>query len=160
MTVEADLCTELNISLADARELASYARGKLNIIPGDTMAEQIHRQSIFTTAMEADKQFPRKRNVPSTNGREPERNNQNFDNPEQSNTPECHEHELVMAVQDASSPTSNIMMDRGNAKVGNEAVKADGTTKTKTDESGWIACLACLDCLNCLGHCCMIFSAC
>jgi hypothetical protein len=244
MTVEADLCKELKISWADARDLASYARGKLNIIPGDTMAEQIHRESIFTTAIEADKQ--RKRNMPNTNRGEPEQNSQNLNNPEQHFTPDCQE--LVMAVQDVTSPTRNIMIDgrqtasmtveadlcrelnisradardlasyarrklniipsdtmaeqihresiftiaiqqhnqnlnnleqhntpdrqelvmavqdatmnRGNAKVANEAAKVGGTTKTKTDQSGWVGCVACLQCLNCLGDCFLLFSFC
>jgi hypothetical protein len=131
MTVEADLCRELNISRADARDLASYARRKLNIIPSDTMAEQIHRESIFTIAIQ--------------------QHNQNLNNLEQHNTPDRQE--LVMAVQDAT-------MDRGNAKVANEAAKVGGTTKTKTDQSGWVGCVACLQCLNCLGDCFLLFSFC
>jgi hypothetical protein len=129
MTIEADLCRELNISRADARDLAAYARGKLNIIPGDTMAEQIHRQSIFTTAIEA------------ANRGELEQNNQNLNNREQHYTPACQE--LVMAVQDASIPTSNGKDVNGAGKVG-------GTTKTKTDKH---PCLACLEILTCLGYC-------
>jgi hypothetical protein len=133
MTVEADLCKELNISRADARDLASYARRKLNIIPGDTMAGQIHRESIFTIAIE--------------------QHNQNLNSPELHNTPDRQE--LVMAVHDST-------MDRGNSEVANEAAKVGGTTKTKTktDQSGWVVCAAFLECLNCLGHCFLLFSAC
>jgi hypothetical protein len=53
LTIEAELCKTLNISWADARDLASYARGKLGIIPGDKVAEQTHRQSILTAAIAA-----------------------------------------------------------------------------------------------------------
>mmetsp|Transcript_24016 Transcript_24016/g.47704 ORF Transcript_24016/g.47704 Transcript_24016/m.47704 type:complete len:327 (+) Transcript_24016:395-1375(+) len=63
LTIEAELCKTLNISWADARDLSSYARGKLGIIPGDKVAEQTRRQSILTAAIEADKQFPKKRNL-------------------------------------------------------------------------------------------------
>jgi hypothetical protein len=78
------------------------------------MAEQIHRESIFTTAIE--------------------QHNQNFNNPELHNTPDRQE--LVMAVHDST-------MDRGNSKVANEAAKADGT-KTKEDREAFLECLDCL----------------
>ena len=61
-SIEAELCTKLNISWADARDLTSYARGKLDIIPGDTKIDLKRRECIITTAIEADKQFPKKRN--------------------------------------------------------------------------------------------------
>jgi hypothetical protein len=69
------------------------------------VAEQFHRQSIFTTAIE--------------------QHNQNLNNPEQHYTPDRQE--LVIAVQDASIPISN-------GKDANEAAKAGGTTKTKTEK--------------------------
>lgn len=60
-TTEAELSKTLGISWADARDLASYARGKLDIIPGDKKTEQRRRNSIIRCAIEADKQVPRKR---------------------------------------------------------------------------------------------------
>ena len=60
-TIEAELSKTLNISWADARDLASYARGKLDIIPGDKKTEHERRKSIIRCAIEADKQVPRKR---------------------------------------------------------------------------------------------------
>ena len=58
-SIEAELCKKLNISV----HLTSYARGKLDIIPGgDTNTDQKCRECIITTAIEADKQFPKKRN--------------------------------------------------------------------------------------------------
>eukprot|EP00984_Skeletonema_dohrnii_P020651 scaffold10129_cov81-Skeletonema_dohrnii-CCMP3373.AAC.2 len=127
LTIEAELCKTLNISWADARDIASYARGKLGIIPGDKVAEQTHRQSILTAAIEADKQFPKKRNL-SRRG-EPEvrkegQINKDLSNPEH-NTPARQE--LVVGVQNTTAPAGNTMMDRGNAKVANESATADGT---------------------------------
>ena len=61
VTIETELSKTLNISWADARDLASYARGKLVIFPGDSRTEQRRRNSIIRSAIEADKQFPRKR---------------------------------------------------------------------------------------------------
>eukprot|EP00985_Skeletonema_marinoi_P022265 scaffold14136_cov124-Skeletonema_marinoi.AAC.2 len=83
MTIEAELSKTLNISWTDARDLASYARGKLDIIPGDTKAEQKRRNCIIRSAIEADKQVPRKRvqkrrKIPSKE----EQNIQKFKNPE------------------------------------------------------------------------------
>jgi hypothetical protein len=60
-TIEAELSKTLGISWADARDLASYARGKLGVLPGDKKAEQRRRNSIIRCAIEADKQVPRKR---------------------------------------------------------------------------------------------------
>ena len=60
-TIEAELSKTLNISWADARDLASYARGRLDIIPGDKKTEQRRRNSIIRCAIEVDKQAPRKR---------------------------------------------------------------------------------------------------
>ena len=58
-TVEAELSKTLNIKWADARDLASYARGKLGIIPGDKVAEKERRQSILQAALEANAQCPK-----------------------------------------------------------------------------------------------------
>lgn len=60
-SIEAELCKTLQISWIDARDLASFARGKLNIIPGDKSQEKTRRQSILRVAIEADKAAPRKR---------------------------------------------------------------------------------------------------
>ena len=60
-TVEAELSKTLNIKWADARDLASYARGKLGIVPGDTIAETERRQSILQAALEANAQCPKKK---------------------------------------------------------------------------------------------------
>lgn len=61
VSIETELSKTLNISWADARDLASYAGGKLDIIPGDSKTERRRRNSIIRCAIEADKQFPRKR---------------------------------------------------------------------------------------------------
>ena len=63
-SIEAELCKTLQISWIDARDLASFARGKLNIIPGDKSQEKTRRQSILRVAIEADKAAPRKRVKP------------------------------------------------------------------------------------------------
>ena len=157
LTIEAELCKTLNISWADARDLASYARGKLGIIPGDKVAEQTHRQSILTAAIESDKQFPKKRNLPK--GGEPVvrkrgQIKKDLSNPEHT-TPARQE--LVVGVQDITAPAGNTMMDRGNAKVANEAATADGTNKTQKEMS---SCAACLQCFNAVGQCCALFSLC
>ena len=60
-TVEAELSKTLNIKWADARDLASYARGKLGIVPGDKVAEKERRQSILQAALEANAQCPKKK---------------------------------------------------------------------------------------------------
>ena len=60
-TIEAELSKKLNISWADARDLASYARGRLGIVPGDTAAEKVQREVILEAAIEADRQHPKKR---------------------------------------------------------------------------------------------------
>lgn len=60
-SIEAELSKILQISWIDARDLASFARGKLNIIPGDKSQEQTRRQSVLRVAIEADKAAPRKR---------------------------------------------------------------------------------------------------
>ena len=60
-TVEAELSKTLNIKWSDARDLASYARGKLGIIPGDKVAEKERRQSILQAAFEANAQCPKKK---------------------------------------------------------------------------------------------------
>ncbi|KAL7492618.1 hypothetical protein ACHAWT_003287 [Skeletonema menzelii] len=152
-TIEAELSKTLNISWADARDLASYARGKLGIIPGDALAEQIHRQNIVTAAIEADKQCPKKRNLPVKSGgpelRKEEKNSKDFSNPEHN------------ASASPEAPTCNSMVDR-NDKVTNKAATAEGTTtKTEKEESScMLACASCLECLNLLGHCCALFTLC
>ena len=60
-SIEAELCKILQISWIDARDLASFARGKLNIIPGDKTQEKTRRKSIPRVAIESDKAAPRKR---------------------------------------------------------------------------------------------------
>ena len=60
-SIEAELCKTLQISWIDARDLASFARGKLNIIPGDKSQEKTRRESILRVGIEADKAAPRKR---------------------------------------------------------------------------------------------------
>eukprot|EP00577_Skeletonema_sp_RCC1716_P026369 CAMPEP_0113417832 /NCGR_PEP_ID=MMETSP0013_2-20120614/25868_1 /TAXON_ID=2843 ORGANISM="Skeletonema costatum, Strain 1716" /NCGR_SAMPLE_ID=MMETSP0013_2 /ASSEMBLY_ACC=CAM_ASM_000158 /LENGTH=158 /DNA_ID=CAMNT_0000304997 /DNA_START=331 /DNA_END=807 /DNA_ORIENTATION=- /assembly_acc=CAM_ASM_000158 len=157
LTIEAELCKTLNISWADARDLSSYARGKLGIIPGDKVAEQTHRQSILTAAIVADKQFPKKRNL--TKGGEPEIRkegliNKDLSNPKHNTTAR---QELVVGVQDATAPAGNTMMDRGNAKVANVSATAHGTNKTQKEMS---SCAACLQCFNTVGQCCALFSFC
>eukprot|EP00578_Thalassiosira_sp_NH16_P012891 CAMPEP_0181116216 /NCGR_PEP_ID=MMETSP1071-20121207/21833_1 /TAXON_ID=35127 /ORGANISM="Thalassiosira sp., Strain NH16" /LENGTH=96 /DNA_ID=CAMNT_0023200447 /DNA_START=91 /DNA_END=378 /DNA_ORIENTATION=+ len=84
MTIEVELIKTLNISWADARDLASYAQGKLDIIPGDKKTEQKRRSSIIACAIEADKQVPRKRVPPKRREKlsKEEQNIQKFKNPE------------------------------------------------------------------------------
>eukprot|EP01083_Nonionella_stella_P038947 105914_1 len=60
-TVEAELSKTLNIKWADARDLASYARGKLGIVPGDKIAEKERHQSLLQAAVEANAQCPKKK---------------------------------------------------------------------------------------------------
>jgi len=141
VTIEAELSKTLNISWADARDLASYARGKVGIIPGDKLAEQTQRQSILTAAIEADKQLPKKRNLPKRRG------------PEQDTLPRP---ELAKGVRDQTVPASIIMMDRGNAKVANEEATDVETTKRKESHS-WVGCLHCFEIL---GACCELCSLC
>ena len=50
-----------NIKWADARDLASYARGKLGIVPGDKIAEKERHQSLLQAALEANAQCPKKK---------------------------------------------------------------------------------------------------
>lgn len=66
-TIEAELVSYLNISWADARDLASYAKGKHGVLPGDKNGERIKRYAIIQSAIEADAQFPKKRLVPKQN---------------------------------------------------------------------------------------------
>lgn len=66
-TIEAELVSYLNISWADARDLASYAKGKHGVLPGDKNGERIKRNAIIQSAIEADAQFPKKRLVPKQN---------------------------------------------------------------------------------------------
>lgn len=84
MTIETELSKTLNISWADARDLASYARGKLDIIPGDKKTEQKRRNCIIRCAIEADKQVPRKRVPPKRRKKlsKEEQDIQKFKNPE------------------------------------------------------------------------------
>ncbi len=151
VTIEAELSKTLNISWADARDLASYARGKLGIIPGDKLAEQTQRQSILDAAIEADKQLPKKRNLPKR--REPElHNKETNDNPKQDTLAGT---ELAKRVQDQTAPASIIIVDRGNVKVANEVATPDGTTKHK-EGSSWVACLNCFDIVGpCCELCCL-----
>ncbi len=144
-TIEAELSKKLNISWADARDLASYARGKVGIIPGDKLAEQTHRQSILTAAIKADKQLPKKRILPK---RGPEISSNLKQDPPAG--------PLAKAFRDQSVPTKAITMDRGNTKVANEAAAADETTKQK-ETSSWVACWQCLDIV---GACCELCSFC
>ena len=60
-TAEAELSKTLNIKWVDARDLASCARGKLGIVPGDKVAEKERRQSILQAALEANAQCPKKK---------------------------------------------------------------------------------------------------
>ena len=60
-TVEAELSKTLHIKWSDARDLASCARKKLGIVPGDKVAEKERRQSILQAALEANAQCPKKK---------------------------------------------------------------------------------------------------
>lgn len=144
-TIEAELSKKLNISWADARHLASYARGKVGIIPGDKLAEQTQRQSILTAAIEADKQLPMKRILPK---RGPEMS---------SNSDPPASPELAKGFRDQSAPTKAITMDRGNTEVANEAATADETTKQK-ETSSWVACWQCLEIVGACGELCSSFN--
>ena len=148
VTIETELCKKLNISWADARDLASYARGKLDIIPGDTAAERSHRQAIIAAAIEADKQFPRKRR--SSKALEPPRS-------DCVDSPECPK--LDAGDQNIAAPKSNTMRaGRGNnVDAENDAEVAQEGSKSKADLG---ACTACMQCFTTLGHCCAIFSLC
>ena len=116
------------------------------------MAEQLHRHAIVTTAFEADRQFPKKRNSPKKSGgpelRKEEKNSKNLSN---------LEHDASACIE---APTSNIILDR-NDEVTKKASSADvTTTKTEKEESSLASCASCLECFNLLGHCCALFSLC
>ena len=142
-SIEAELCTKLNISWAEARDLTSYARGKLDIIPGDTKIDLKCRECIITTAIEADKQFPKKRNyLPK-----------HTDNMREGPDPEQSVDKDDQGIRNCNSnqPASNTM-DRGDTcESKNPAI--DGAKKNDDN----VQCICC-ECLLACGQCLELFS--
>ena len=129
-SIEAELC------------LTSYAQGKLDIIPGDTMIDQKCRECIITTAIEADKQFPRERNnltkgtVDTREGHDPE---QSVDKDDQ-------------GIQNCNSQPASNSMDRcDTSESTNPAI--DGVKKNDDN----MQCICC-ECLLACGQCLELFS--
>ena len=144
-SIEAELCKKLNISWTDARDLTSYAQGKLDIIPGGdtTKIDQKCRECIITTAIEADKQFPKKRNyLPK-----------HTDNMREGPDPEQSVDKDDQGIRNCNSnqPASNTM-DRGDTcESKNPAI--DGAKKNNDN----VQCICC-ECLLACGQCLELFS--
>lgn len=139
-SIEAELCKKLNISV----HLTSYARGKLDIIPGDTKIDQKCRECIITTAIEADKQFPKKRNnwtKHTDNMREGPDPEQSVDKDDDQGIRNCN----------SNQPTSNTM-DRGDT--GESTSPASDGVKRNDDNMQCICC----ECLLACGQCLELFS--
>ena len=140
-SIEAELCKKLNISWTDARDLTSYAQGKLDIIPGGdtTKIDQKCRECIITTAIEADKQFPRKRNDltkhtdATREGHDPEQSADMYDK----------------GIQNRNCQPASNTMDRGDTgKSTNPAIVG----VKKNDDNTLPSCCECLiACCQCLG---------
>ena len=133
---------KLNISWTDARDLTSYARGKLDIIPGDTKIDLKCRECIITTAIEADKQFPRKRNDltkhtdATREGHDPEQSADMYDK----------------GIQNRNCQPASNTMDRGDTcESKNPAI--DGAKKNDDN----VQCICC-ECLLACGQCLELFS--
>ena len=135
-SIEAELCKKLKISWADARNLTSYARGKLDIIPGDTKIDQRCRECIITTAIEADKHFPKKRNyLPK-----------HTDNTREGHDPEQSVDKDDQGIQNCNCQPARNTMDRGDT--GESTSSAIDGVKKNDDNMQCICC----ECLLAIGQ--------